>query len=372
VSALARSPATDVEHEGEMSTDTADERHMRRAVDAALLGPENDPNPRVGCVLAVGDEILAVGHHRGAGTPHAEVDALRRAGSRARGSTAYVTLEPCHHTGRTGPCTHALRDAGVRRVVYAVADPHPVAAGGAAWLADAGIAVESGVCADEAGEVTASWRHRLRAGRPWVVWKFAATLDGRSAAVDGTSRWITGPEARRDVHDARGRCGAVVVGTGTVLADDPRLTVRGADERPAGRQPLRVVVGMRDLPAGAHVRDDSAETLHLRTRDPGEVLAALADREVHRVWLEGGPTLASAFLRDGCVDEVVAWLAPALLGAGRPAVGDLGIATMTDILRLDVRDLALVGGDVRITARPAGPASPPPAYPDPHSDPGGS
>ena len=345
-----------------MDTDRTDERHMRRAIAAALVGPESDPNPRVGCVLADGETVLAVGHHRGAGTPHAEVEALNQAGERARGSTAYVTLEPCHHTGRTGPCTHALVDAGVRRVVYAVPDPHPVAAGGAGWLAAAGVEVESGVCAAEAGEVTASWRHRLRTGRPWVVWKFAATLDGRSAAVDGSSRWITGATARREVHEARARCGAILVGTGTVLADDPRLTVRDAHDRPVPRQPLRVVAGLRDLPTGAHLLDGSAETLHLRTHDPLEVLTTLAARGVHRLWLEGGPTLAAAFLRSGCVDEVVAWIAPALLGAGRPAVGDLGIGSMADIMRLDVRDLALVGGDVRLTARPA--------HPEPH--PGGS
>lgn len=335
-----------------MSTDRTGERHMRRAIDAALLGPENDPNPRVGCVLADGDRVIAVGHHRGAGTRHAEADALAQAGEQARGSTAYVTLEPCHHTGRTGPCTLALRDAGVRRVVYAVADPNPAATGGGAWLAGEGVEVGSGLLADEAAGLTASWRHRVRTGRPWVVWKFAATLDGRSAAVDGSSRWITGPEARLDVHAERARCGAVVVGTGTVLADDPRLTVRDAAGLPVGRQPLRVVVGEREIPRGAQVLDDSAETLHLRTRDPHEVMTALAGRGIHRVWLEGGPTLAAAFLRAGCVDEVVAWIAPALLGGGRAAVGDLGIGTMADILRLDVRDVALVGGDVRVTARP--------------------
>ena len=342
----------DVEHEDEMSIDHTDERQMRRAVDAALLGPENDPNPRVGCVLADGDRVIAVGHHRGAGTAHAEADALAQAGEQARGSTAYVTLEPCHHTGRTGPCTVALRDAGVRRVVYAVADPNPAATGGGAWLAEEGIAVESGILADEAATVTATWRHRVRTGSPWVVWKFAATLDGRSAAADGSSRWITGPGARRDVHAERARCGAVVVGTGTVLADDPRLTVRDDEGHAVGRQPLRVVVGERDLPAGSHVLDDTAETLHLRTHDPRAVLSALGARGIHRVWLEGGPTLAATFLRAGCVDEVVAWIAPALLGTGRPAVGDLGVTTIADALRLEVDAVAVVGGDVRITAHP--------------------
>jgi diaminohydroxyphosphoribosylaminopyrimidine deaminase / 5-amino-6-(5-phosphoribosylamino)uracil reductase len=339
--------------EGEMGTDHVDERHMRRAIEAALLGPENDPNPRVGCVLAVGEQVVAVGRHRGAGSPHAEIDALAHAGPAARGSTAYVTLEPCHHTGRTGPCTLALRDAGVTRVVYAVADPNPLAAGGGGWLVEQGVRVEAGLLADEAGQVTASWRHLVRTGRPWVVWKFATTLDGRSAAEDGTSRWITGPAARRDVHAARSRCGAVVVGTGTVLADDPRLTVRDGQDRTADRQPLRVVVGERDIAPTARVLHDDAETVELRTRDPRAVLDALGSWQIHRVWLEGGPTLAAAFLRAGCVDEVVAWIAPALLGAGRSCVGDLGIVTIEDVLRLEIGDVTVLDGDIRVTARPA-------------------
>lgn len=339
-----------------MSTTPVDERHMRRAIDAALLGPEADPNPRVGCVIAHGEKVVAVGHHRGAGTAHAEVDALGLAGERARGATAYVSLEPCHHTGRTGPCTHALRDAGVQRVVYAVADPNPLAAGGSAWLRSEGLVVESGVLPDEASAVNQSWLHLVRTGRPWVIWKFAATLDGRSAAADGTSQWITGPAARADVHAARARCGAIVVGTGTVLADDPHLTVRADVSVLCGRSgPLRVVVGSREIPSGARVLDDAAETVHLRTRDPREVLEALAERGIHRVWLEGGPTLAAAFLRAGCIDEVVAWIAPALLGSGRSAVTDLGIDTIAETLRLETTDVAVVGGDVRITAYPLAP-----------------
>ena len=347
-----------------MTTTESDTRHLRHALEAALLGPAADVNPRVGCVLADGDRVVAVGHHRGAGTAHAEVDALEQAGHAARGATAYVTLEPCHHTGRTGPCSHALLAAGVRRVVYAVPDPSPVAAGGGAWLAEHGVEVEAGLLREEAEAVNATWLHRARTGRPVVVWKFATTLDGRSAAADGTSRWVTGPAARADVHTARARCGAVVIGTGTALADNPHLTVRDESGMPRGRQPLRVVVGWRDLPAGARVLDDAAETLHLRTHDPHAVLDELAARGVHRVWLEGGPTLAAAFLAAGCVDEVVAWVAPALLGAGRAAVADLGITSILQALRLDVRDVALVGGDVRITATVPTATSQTPAAPD--------
>ncbi|MGL4742970.1 MAG: bifunctional diaminohydroxyphosphoribosylaminopyrimidine deaminase/5-amino-6-(5-phosphoribosylamino)uracil reductase RibD [Dermatophilaceae bacterium] len=335
---------------------------MQQALDAALLGPEADPNPRVGCTITDdAGRVVAVGHHRGAGTDHAEVDALAHAGDAARGGTAHVTLEPCAHTGRTGPCVDALLAAGVARVVYGVADPDPVAAGGAARLAAAGVAVELEPDAGRRGaaeELVASWAFARRQQRPWVVWKSAVTLDGRSAAADGSSRWVTGAEARADVHRLRARCGAVVVGTGTALADDPALTVRGPDGpdgpdgAPGGRQPLRVVVGARPLPSSARVLDDNAETVLLSTHDPAEVLAALHPRGVHRALLEGGPTLAAAFLLSGLIDEVVVYLAPALLGAGPAAVGELGISSITDAVRLHTVDVTTVGGDVRITARP--------------------
>jgi diaminohydroxyphosphoribosylaminopyrimidine deaminase/5-amino-6-(5-phosphoribosylamino)uracil reductase len=337
-----------------MDEDTA---LMMRAIDAARLGPEADPNPRVGCVVtdAVG-RVVGTGHHRGAGTPHAEVDALAQAGDAARGGTAYVTLEPCDHTGRTPPCTRALIEAGITRVVHAVADPDPLAAGGAATLTAAGIAVEGGLL-QEAGEaLNASWLHARRTGRPFVVAKSASTLDGRVAAADGTSRWITGEAARADVHDLRARCGAVVVGTGTALADDPRLTVRRPNPPDAGsqlRQPLRVVVGHRPLPAGARLFDDTAETLVLATHDPAEVLATLQARGIHRVLLEGGPTLSAAFLAAGLVDEVVAYIAPAFLGTGASVMSDLGVATIEDAVRLHPVDVTVLGPDVRITARPA-------------------
>ncbi|PKW28363.1 bifunctional diaminohydroxyphosphoribosylaminopyrimidine deaminase/5-amino-6-(5-phosphoribosylamino)uracil reductase RibD [Phycicoccus duodecadis] len=326
---------------------------MQRALDAARLGPEADPNPRVGCVVTdAAGAVVGVGHHRGAGSAHAEVDALAQAGDRARGGTAHVTLEPCDHTGRTGPCTRTLLDAGIARVVFAVADPDPDAAGGGATLAAAGVAVERGPLAEQAEELNASWLHARRTGRPWVVAKTASTLDGRVAAADGSSRWITGEAAREDVHALRARCGAVVVGTGTALTDDPQLTVRGDDGTAAARQPLRVVVGRRPLPATARLRDGAAETLALATHDPAEVLAALHAGGVHRVLLEGGPTLTAAFLRAGMVDELVTYLAPALLGAGPSVTADLGVTTITDAVRLRPTDVTVIGADVRITTRP--------------------
>lgn len=323
---------------------------MRRALAlAASPGPLPGPNPRVGCVLlTTGGDVIAEGFHRGAGTAHAEAVALGQAGERARGATAVVTLEPCDHVGRTPPCSEALIDAGVSRVVYAQADPHPVAAGGAARLAGAGIDVEGGVLDEESAALNEAWTFAVTQGRPMITWKAAASLDGRVAAADGTSRWISGEASRAMVHALRGEVGAIVIGTGTIVADDPHLTARGADGRPGDYQPLRVVVGTRDLPSHARVLDDAAPTLHLRTRDPREVADALADREIRHVLLEGGPTLAAAFVRAGLVDRVEWYVAPVLLGSGMPAVGDIGVGSIADALRLSEVRVDQVGEDARI------------------------
>jgi diaminohydroxyphosphoribosylaminopyrimidine deaminase / 5-amino-6-(5-phosphoribosylamino)uracil reductase len=341
-------------------TGSAETRAMRRAVDLAQTpGVPLGPNPRVGCVLLAPDgTTVAEGFHRGAGTPHAEVDALTRAGERARGATAVVTLEPCNHTGRTGPCAQALVAAGVVRVVYAQADPNPVAAGGAEALEQAGVDVEGGLLADEARAVNRVRTFATEHRRPFVTWKLASTLDGRSAAADGTSRWVSSRAARLDTHRLRGRCDAIMVGTETVLVDDPQLTVRDEGDLPLARerQLLRAVVGLREIPADRRVLDEAAETLLLRTRDPHAALARLHERGRHHVLLEGGPTLAAAFLRAGLVDEVVAYVAPMLLGAGPAAVGELGITTIADALHLQITDVTTLGEgagtNVRLTLRP--------------------
>ncbi len=338
----------------------AERAAMLRALELAQSpGVPVGPNPRVGCVLLGPDgTAVAEGFHRGAGTPHAEADALARAGDRARGTTAVVTLEPCDHTGRTGPCSQALLEAGVARVVFAQADTSAVATGGAARLRAAGVDVEGGLLAEEARAVNRAWTFAAEHGRPFVTWKLATTLDGRSAAADGTSRWVSSLPARRDTHVLRGRCDAILVGTGTVLVDDPRLTVRGADDRdlPRDQQPLRVVMGRRAVPADRRVLDDAAETLVLATRDPAEALTALFARDVRHVLLEGGPTLAAAFLTAGLVDEVVAYVAPLLLGAGLSSVGDLGVTTIADAWHLDVTDVTVLGTgpdtNVRLTLTP--------------------
>jgi diaminohydroxyphosphoribosylaminopyrimidine deaminase/5-amino-6-(5-phosphoribosylamino)uracil reductase len=327
---------------------------MRRALTLAeTAGVPLGPNPRVGCVLLDPDGApIAEGYHRGAGHPHAEVDALIGAGERARGATAVVTLEPCNHTGRTGPCADALLAAGIARVVYAQQDGNAVARGGGEALRAAGVDVEGGVLADEARAINPIWTFAVENGRPFVTWKYAATLDGRSAAADGSSRWITSPEARGEVHRLRAECDAILVGTGTVLADNPQLTVRDAAGEPLGRghRPLRVVMGRRGVPAEAAVLDGAADTLVLNTRDPAAALKRLLDEDCQHVLLEGGPTLAGAFLREGLVDRVIAYLAPALLGAGPAALSDAGVGTIADAIRLEIIDIARVGLDVRLTA----------------------
>nr|WP_086019890.1 bifunctional diaminohydroxyphosphoribosylaminopyrimidine deaminase/5-amino-6-(5-phosphoribosylamino)uracil reductase RibD [Wenjunlia vitaminophila] len=351
---------------------------MRRAVGLAARGlGATSPNPVVGCVvLDAAGEVVGEGWHQRAGGPHAEVHALRAAGERARGGTAVVTLEPCDHTGRTGPCSQALIGAGIARVVYAVTDPTPTATGGAATLFAAGVDVAGGLLADEATAVNEAWLTSVLRRRPFVLWKYAATLDGRIAAADGTSRWITGSQARADVHRLRAEADAVVVGSGTLRADDPHLAHRDAP-RPDVPQPLRVVVDTHaTVKPDARVLDAAAPTLLCVGRDaatghlPGldvlrlppardgrgldltALLAALHDRQVRSVLLEGGPTLAGSFLAAGLVDKVVGYLAPALLGAGPSVVHGVGIHTITQALRLDVADVTRLGVDLRVTAYP--------------------
>ncbi len=336
-----------------MEFSEAERRAMRRALElAATPGVPLGPNPRVGCVLLDPDGAeVAEGYHRGAGTAHAEVAALGEAGAAARGTTAVVTLEPCAHTGRTGPCTEALIAAGVARVVFAQPDPNELAAGGEAALRTAGVDVAFGLLEREARALNRAWTFAMEHDRPYVTWKLASTLDGRSAAADGSSRWITAEPARRDVHRLRAQCDAILVGTATVERDDPHLTVRDevGDPLPRDHQPLRVVMGTRDLPEGRLVLDALAETLQVRTHDPVEVLAELHARGRQHLFLEGGPTVAAAFLRAGLVDEVVAYVAPKLLGAGVNVVGALDVDSIGEALDLSLVDVTRFGEDVRLT-----------------------
>jgi diaminohydroxyphosphoribosylaminopyrimidine deaminase/5-amino-6-(5-phosphoribosylamino)uracil reductase len=339
---------------------------MRRAlaVSHAAVGTTS-PNPPVGAVVLDRSGAPAgEGWTRPVGGPHAEVVALAEAGARASGGTVVVTLEPCAHTGTTGPCTSALIDAGIQRVVYACDDPNPVAAGGADILRAAGIDVEGGVLADEVSAgVLEPWLFATRAGRPFVTWKYAASLDGRVAAPDGSSRWVTGPDARRDAHRLRAECDAVLVGIGTVLTDDPRLTVRDDDGAPAQRQPLRVVLDTSArTPLDSAVLDDSAPTLVLSANelptvdghlDLHAVLGVLHDRGVVHVLLEGGPTLAMSFLRADLINRVVGHVAPVFIGGGGlPALGGEGAPSIDKVWRLRIESVTPLGTDLRIDARP--------------------
>ncbi|WP_159501150.1 bifunctional diaminohydroxyphosphoribosylaminopyrimidine deaminase/5-amino-6-(5-phosphoribosylamino)uracil reductase RibD [Microbacterium sp. 18062] len=342
---------------------------MARALGLARRGPAG-VNPQVGAVLLSPDgAILAEGWHHGAGTAHAEVDALSHlAPGAARGATAVVTLEPCNHTGRTGPCAGALLEAGVARVIYALPDPTPVARGGGERLRAAGVDVESGVLADEARELLSDWTAVQRLGRPHVTVKWAQSLDGRAAAADGTSRWITGPAARADVHRRRAEADAIVVGIGTVLADDPALTARREDGTLYDRQPLPIVLGDRSIPEDAALHRHPRGFLHRSGAnlfgehhgdDPADsVLEELRRFGVHRIFVEGGPTIASAFLRAGLGDEILAYVAPTLIGYGpdgsdHPALRMVGVSTIDEQRRLEIADLRRLGDDLLIVARPA-------------------
>lgn len=308
------------------------------------------PNPPVGAVvLDAAGEVVGRGATEAPGGRHAEVVALDAAADRARGGTLVVTLEPCDHQGRTGPCTDRALDAGVARVLYAVADPTREAAGGARSLRAAGVDVaqadDDEVHAAENGPLRA-WLHRQRVGRPFVTWKYAASLDGRVAAADGTSRWITGPDSRRHAHGRRQEVDVLFVGTGTLAADDPALTARLDDDRLAARQPLRAVMGLTGVPADAAVRGTDGRFRHLATRDPAEALRLLGD--VNHVLVEGGPRLAGAFLSAGLVDEVDAYLAPMVLGAGRPAVEGAGVDTLAAAHGFTVRGTTVLGNDIHV------------------------
>ena len=334
------------------SDTTTVESAMRRALSLATHGPAVGANPQVGCVLlAPSGEIVAEGWHRGVGTDHAEVDALAQL-TDTRGLTAVVTLEPCNQRGRTGPCAQALIEAGVARVIYAIDDPNPVAGGGADRLRAAGVEVLGGVLADEATELLLPWLTSMRLGRPWVTVKWASSLDGRAAAADGSSQWITGTASRQHVHEQRAVHDAIAVGTGTVLADDPSLTARGDGGELMPHQPVPVVFGTTPVPPAARLRQHPAGLIELGHRDLTAGLAELDAREIRRLFVEGGPTLASAFIRAGLVDEVLIYLAPVLLGGPRTALDDVGVTTMSEALGLSIHRIDTLGNDLLVVARP--------------------
>jgi diaminohydroxyphosphoribosylaminopyrimidine deaminase/5-amino-6-(5-phosphoribosylamino)uracil reductase len=323
---------------------------MKLAIDLAnQVKGTTYPNPPVGAVIVDQDgRIVGVGATQPAGGDHAEVMALRRAGRLAVGGIAVVTLEPCNHFGKTPPCVNALIEARVGTVIYAIDDPNAIAGGGTGRLNAAGVQVRSGILA---ADVTAGplreWLHKQRTGLPHVTWKYATSIDGRSAAADGSSQWISSDAARADLHRRRAIADAIVVGTGTVLADDPALTARLPDGSLAPQQPLRVVVGKREVPPEAKVLNDDSRTMVIRTHDPVEVLKALADRT--DVMLEGGPTLAGAFLRAGGINRILAYVAPILLGGPVSAVDDVGVSSMAHALRWQYDAVQQVGPDLLLS-----------------------
>lgn len=339
-----------------MQISEAEQAAMLRALALAeTVRGRTSPNPPVGAVILAPDgTLVGEGATEPAGGAHAEVVALAQARLAAHGATAVVTLEPCAHTGRTGPCVDALLEAGIVKVIYALDDPNPAATGGADRLRDAGLTVVGDIDAITAAEgALRPWMYAVRSGRPFVTWKYAATLDGRVAASDLSARWISSVASRVDSHAFRAKVDAIVVGSGTVLADDPHLTVRDADDRLSEHQPLRVVLDRRHrLPQTAQVLDDAAETLVLDTAVPRFALKALYDRGVRHVLLEGGPTLAGAFIEAHCVDEVIAYLAPRLLGSGPSALGHAGIGSLAQAVTLDIDTVTRLGNDVKIVARP--------------------
>ncbi|MCD6042714.1 MAG: 5-amino-6-(5-phosphoribosylamino)uracil reductase [Burkholderiales bacterium] len=349
-----------------------DRAMMRRALDLAARGLyTTTPNPRVGCVVSLQEEIVGEGWHEKAGGPHAEVVALEKAGARAAGATLYVSLEPCNHQGRTPPCVQALIRSRVKRVVAAMRDPNPQAAQGGEALAAAGIGFEHGLMEDEARELNIGFVSRMTRGRPWVRLKVAATLDGRTALQDGKSQWITGPEARRDGHRWRARACAVLTGIGTVKADDPRLTVREVD---TPRQPLRVIVDSRlETPATARILEGGNVLLFAGKQGQGprgaevvtlpnknrkvelpKMLEELARRGVNELHVEAGFRLNGSLVREGCVDEFVVYLNPSFLGDAAQGMLDLpGFSLLESRLKMKVLSLDRLGEDLRIVARPA-------------------
>jgi len=338
-----------------MTAEMADsiEAAMRLAIEQSYqVKGTTYPNPPVGAVVLDPDgRVVGVGGTAPAGGDHAEVVALRRAGSLAAGGTAVVTLEPCNHYGKTPPCVNALIEARVATVVYAVTDPNGIAGGGAGRLSAGGVQVRSGVLADRvAGGPLREWLHKQRTGLPHLTWKYASSVDGRSAASDGSSQWISSEASRLDLHRRRAMADAIVVGTGTVLADDPALTARLADGSLADKQPLRVVVGMREIPSEAKVLNDDSRTMVIRTHDPAEVLKALSDRT--DVLLEGGPTLASAFLRAGAINRILAYVAPILVGGPITAVDDVGVSSISKALRWQFDGIERAGPDLVISLVP--------------------
>jgi diaminohydroxyphosphoribosylaminopyrimidine deaminase/5-amino-6-(5-phosphoribosylamino)uracil reductase len=321
---------------------------LKRANELACLGLGlTGPNPIVGAVVVdSAGKIIGEGFHKSG--PHAEVVALEQAGQSARAATLFVTLEPCNHHGKTGPCTEAIIKAGVAKVVYAVSDPNALASGGAAALSDAGIEVVLNSEVPEVAYSNRAWLHKIKTNRPYLIWKIATTLDGRTAASDGSSKWITGPESRAQVSKLRFESGAILIGTGTALADNPNLIPRDLEVVGIGN-PVRIVMGLRDVPADFKLNNGDAETVFVRSHDFLELLKLCQERDFNQILVESGSELGTALLSAGLIDELIIFQAASLLGSGPSFVGDLGIKNIDQKLNFVIRDVAQFGNDLKIT-----------------------
>ena len=331
---------------------------MRRALELALNGPYQGVNPQVGAViLNEQNEIVAEGYHLGSGTDHAEVMAIKnfeaKFGKQPVGLTAVVTLEPCNHTGKTGPCAKALIEAGIKKVVFASSDPGDASSKGAQTLEAAGVEVRSGVLLAEAEQQNRVWLTANRLRRPFVTLKWASSLDGRNAAADGTSKWISGIESRGHAHLNRANADAIAVGTQTVVSDNPELLARKVDGTYCTTQPQRVVIGMSDLPKDSRVFAAEPPAIQIKNRNLAEVLQQLWSQGIKHLIVEGGPTLASEFVKQGLVDEFHIYLAPKLLGGPKTALTDIGVTTMGQEIDLEILETTALGKDIFIRARRA-------------------
>jgi diaminohydroxyphosphoribosylaminopyrimidine deaminase/5-amino-6-(5-phosphoribosylamino)uracil reductase len=325
---------------------------MARAIERARLGlGKTFPNPIVGAVItSATGEFISEGFHHGG--DHAEVVAIKAAKEIPTGAIIYVTLEPCNHQGKTPPCTDAIIKAGLSKVVYAVSDPNPVAAGGAQRLQGAGIEVVAGLGETQARHDNRAWLTKVELGRPRITWKIASTMDGKVTAGDGSSKWITGEPARTDVAIMRSQADAIVTSTATVMADNPGLTAKGL-----GKNPVRIVMGTRELTNDLQIFGNDAETLFIKSHDFSELIKVSKDRDFTSLMIESGPTFGTALLKEDLVDEIVLFQAPTFLGTGTPVVGDVGITNISGRLDFEISDVEVIGADLKITliksAKPA-------------------
>ena len=320
------------------------EAAMARAIDCARLGlGMTFPNPIVGAVItSATGEVLSEGFHQGG--DHAEVIALNAVKEIPAGSIIYISLEPCNHHGKTPPCVDAIINSGIKKVVYAVSDPNPIATGGAERLRAAGVEVESGIGEEQARLENRAWLTKIELGRPRITWKIASTMDGKVAASDGTSKWITGDLARTDVARMRSQVDGIVTSTATVIADDPLLTSKGL-----GKNPVRIVMGATELSAKMQISNDAAETVLIKSRNFDELLLLAEERGFNDLLIESGPTFGTALLRANLIDEIVLFQAPTLLGSGTPSIGDLGITNIAGRLDFEISDVEVIGSDLKIT-----------------------